>query len=68
MDRGHRFAALQTSGATKQRASADFHHRVADHAASGALRDLLEHHRLSYAPEPLSEGTIFGLSGRSICG
>lgn len=40
-----------------------FHHRVADHAASGALRDLLEHHRASYAPEPLSEGAIFGLSG-----
>ena len=40
-----------------------FSHRVAEHAASGALRDLLEHHRLSYAPEPLSEGAIFGLSG-----
>lgn len=40
-----------------------FHHRVADHAASGALRDLLEHHRLSYSPEPLSEGSVFGLSG-----
>ncbi|MEJ7825832.1 MAG: BtrH N-terminal domain-containing protein [Solirubrobacteraceae bacterium] len=51
------------SGATTQRASADVHHRVADHAATGSLRDLLEYHRLSYAPEPLSEGTIFGLSG-----
>jgi len=40
-----------------------FHHRVADHAASGALRDLLEHHRASYAPEPLSEGSAFGFSG-----
>ena len=40
-----------------------FRHRVADHAASGALRDLLEHHRFSYAPEPLSEGAVFGLSG-----
>jgi hypothetical protein len=40
-----------------------FRHRVADHAASGALRDLLEHHHLSYAPEPLSEGAVFGLSG-----
>jgi len=40
-----------------------FRHRVAEHAASGALRDLLEHHRLSYAPEPLSEGAIFGFSG-----
>jgi hypothetical protein len=44
-------------------AATDFPHRVAEHAASGALRDLLEHHRLSYAPEPLSEGAIFGLSG-----
>jgi hypothetical protein len=40
-----------------------FRHRVADHAASGALRDLLEHHGLSYVREPLSEGAIFGLSG-----
>jgi hypothetical protein len=38
-------------------------HRVAENAASGALRDLLEHLRLSYAPEPLSEGAIFGFSG-----
>jgi len=38
-------------------------HRVAAHAASGALRDLLEHHRLSYMPEPLSEGAVFGFSG-----
>jgi hypothetical protein len=44
-------------------AATGFGHRVAEHAASGALRDLLEHHRLSYAPEPLSEGAIFGLSG-----
>jgi len=44
-------------------AATGFRHRVAEHAASGALRDLLEHHRLSYAPEPLSEGAIFGLSG-----
>lgn len=40
-----------------------FRHRVADHAASGALRDLLEHHRASYGPEPLSEGAVFGFSG-----
>ena len=38
-------------------------HRVAEHAGSGALRDLLEHHGLSYAPEPLSEGAVFGFSG-----
>ena len=43
--------------------TAGFRHRVADHAASGALRDLLEHHGASYTPEPLSEGAIFGLSG-----
>ena len=43
--------------------STGLRHRVADHAASGAMRDLLEHHRLSYAPEPLSEGAVFGLSG-----
>jgi hypothetical protein len=40
-----------------------FRHRVAEHAASGALRDLLEHHRLSYLTEPLSEGAAFGFSG-----
>jgi hypothetical protein len=42
---------------------ASFRHRVAAHASSGALRDLLEHHRLAYGPEPLSEGAVFGLSG-----
>jgi hypothetical protein len=52
------------SGTRRAPASATgFRHRVAEHAASGALRDLLEHHRLSYAPEPLSEGAIFGLAG-----
>jgi hypothetical protein len=52
------------AGATRAPASAtSFRHRVAEHAASGALRDLLEHHRLSYAPEPLSEGALFGLAG-----
>ena len=40
-----------------------FRHRVADHAASGALRDLLEHHHLAYGSEPMSEGAVFGLSG-----
>jgi hypothetical protein len=40
-----------------------FRHRVADHAASGALRDLLEHHGASYTPQPLSEGAVFGFSG-----
>ncbi|HEV7807234.1 MAG TPA: DUF4872 domain-containing protein [Solirubrobacteraceae bacterium] len=44
-------------------AAAPVQHRVADHAASGALRDVLAHHALSYARQPLSEGTVFGLSG-----
>jgi len=44
-------------------ATSAFHHRIADHAASGALRDLLEHHRAAYAPEPLSEGAAFGFAG-----
>jgi hypothetical protein len=51
------------SGVVARPGGRAFRHRVADHAASGALRDLLEHHRVSYAPEPLSEGAIFGLSG-----
>jgi hypothetical protein len=51
------------SGATAHVGLTGYGHRVADHAASGALRDLLEHHRVSYGPEPLSEGAIFGLSG-----
>jgi hypothetical protein len=38
-------------------------HRVAQHGASGAMRDLFEHHGVSYASEPLSEGAVFGLSG-----
>ena len=49
--------------ATAQPGAASLRHRVADHAASGALRDLLAHHRLSYARQPLSEGAVFGLSG-----
>jgi hypothetical protein len=51
------------SGVAARAGATGLHHRVADHAASGALRDLLEHHHLSYAREPLSEGTVFGLSG-----
>jgi hypothetical protein len=37
-------------------------HRRAGHCGSGALRDLLEFHGLSYGPEPLSEGMVFGLA------
>jgi Butirosin biosynthesis protein H, N-terminal/Domain of unknown function (DUF4872) len=36
-------------------------HRRAGHCGSGALRDLLEFHGLSWGPEPLSEGMVFGL-------
>jgi Butirosin biosynthesis protein H, N-terminal/Domain of unknown function (DUF4872) len=52
-----------TTNACPPASATSFRHRVAAHAASGALRDLLEHHRISYAPEPLSEGAVFGLSG-----
>jgi hypothetical protein len=51
------------SGVATPAAVSALRHRVAAHAASGALRDLLEHHDLSFAREPLSEGTVFGLSG-----
>lgn len=51
------------SGIATAGGSCGLHHRVADHASSGALRDLLEHHGASYTREPLSEGMIFGLSG-----
>ncbi|MDX8153823.1 BtrH N-terminal domain-containing protein [Patulibacter brassicae] len=40
-----------------------FPHRRAGHCASGALRDLLEYHRLDYGAGPLSEPMVFGLSG-----
>ena len=36
-------------------------HRRAGHCGSGALRDLLEFHGLSWTAEPLSEGMVFGL-------
>jgi hypothetical protein len=36
-------------------------HRRAGHCGSGALRDLLEFHELSWTGEPLSEGMVFGL-------
>lgn len=41
----------------------EFPHRRAGHCGSGALRDLLEYHRLDYGRGPLSEGTVFGLAG-----
>lgn len=40
-----------------------FVHRRAAHCASGSLRDLLEHHGLSYTAEPISEALVFGLAG-----
>jgi Butirosin biosynthesis protein H, N-terminal/Domain of unknown function (DUF4872) len=36
-------------------------HRRAGHCGSGALRDLLEFHKLSWTADPLSEGMVFGL-------
>jgi Butirosin biosynthesis protein H, N-terminal/Domain of unknown function (DUF4872) len=36
-------------------------HRRAGHCGSGALRDLLEFHGLSWTAGPLSEGMVFGL-------
>lgn len=41
----------------------DFPHRRAGHCGSGALRDLLEYHRLSWDGAPLGEGMVFGLGG-----
>jgi hypothetical protein len=46
---------------------ADFPHRKAGHCGSGAFRDLLEFHGLSWQSEPLSEGMVFGLSGGLGC-
>jgi hypothetical protein len=39
----------------------DYPHRRAGHCGSGALRDLLEFHGLSWTDEPASEGMAFGL-------
>lgn len=44
-------------------ATETFPHRRAGHCGSGALRDLLEHEGLDYGDGPLSEGSVFGLSG-----
>ena len=41
----------------------DFPHRPAGHCGSGALRDLLEFHGLSYDGAPPREGFAFGLGG-----
>jgi hypothetical protein len=40
-----------------------FPHRLAGHCGSGALRDLLEFHRLDFGNGVLSEGMAFGLGG-----
>lgn len=46
-----------------------FPHRRAGHCGSGALRDLLEFHGLTYedSGRPLSEGAVFGLGGGIGC-
>jgi hypothetical protein len=44
-----------------RRVEIDLPHRRAGHCGSGALRDLLEFHGLSWTREPASEGLVFGL-------
>ena len=44
-----------------------FPHRKAGHCGSGAFRDLLEFHGLSWSCEPLSEAMAFGLGGGLGC-
>src|SRR4051794_13214901 len=44
-----------------------FPHRMAGHCGSGAFRDLLEFHGLSWFGEPMSEAMAFGLSGGLGC-
>src|SRR3954447_9326516 len=46
---------------------AQFPHRRSGHCGSGAFRDLLEFHGLSWGGEPLSEAMVFGLSGGLGC-
>jgi hypothetical protein len=45
----------------------DFPHRLAGHCGSGAFRDLLEFHCLSWFDEPMSEAMAFGLGGGLGC-
>lgn len=51
------------------RVQISFPHRRAGHCGSGALRDLLEFHGLTYeeSGRPLSEGAVFGLGGGIGC-
>jgi hypothetical protein len=44
-----------------------FPHRMAGHCGSGAFRDLLEFHGLSWFDEPMSEAMAFGLGGDLGC-
>lgn len=44
-----------------------FPHRKAGHCGSGAFRDLLEFHGLSWWDEPISEAMAFGLGGGLGC-
>jgi hypothetical protein len=53
----------QGEGRAGVRLVSGFPHRRAAHCASGSLRDLLEHHRLSYTAQPVSEALVFGLAG-----
>lgn len=45
------------------RLASTFPHRLAGHCGPGALRDLLEFHRLDFGDGPLSEGSAYGLTG-----
>jgi hypothetical protein len=44
-----------------------FPHRKAGHCGSGAFRDLLEFHGLTWTGEPMSEAMAFGLGGSLAC-
>jgi hypothetical protein len=48
-------------------AAREFPHRKAGHCGSGAFRDLLEFHGLSWFEEPMSEAMAFGLGGGLGC-
>src|SRR4051794_23395251 len=53
--------------ARRMTAARPFPHRMAGHCGSGAFRDLLEFHDLSWFDEPLSEAMAFGLGGGLGC-
>src|SRR5947207_10877387 len=58
-----RSATASAEPSTSTRRVPGFVHRRAAHCATGSLRDLIEHHGLSYTGEPISEAFVFGLAG-----